>query len=123
MLAGVEPIRRRPGPVLLILVAFGKRPKLVAAVIEPLPIVLSRRRKVLPLVFWIHKQIRMAGKRDLHEAPAELRHDGQPHPIVREFFRFPSFEIRGAKLALMMRCGKCAAAKSNHWSSEPHSGR
>src|SRR5438270_3632772 len=96
--AVIEWIRIRSGPMLLVLCALGHRPDFVAAVIDPATFGFGRRN-VLAFVTRIDEEVRMAVKGHLHEAASELRHDGEPYPIIPNFLGFPCFESRGANLA------------------------
>src|SRR5260221_2496511 len=82
--------------MLLILLALRHWPDFVAAIIDPAALYyFAGRRNVLPLVLRIHEQIGVARKCDLHHAPAELRHDRDPHPRIAQLFRAPSVKLLG----------------------------
>src|SRR5205807_221550 len=77
-------------PMLLILVALGQQPKLIATVVEPLVV---RRLHVLSCEFRIDEQIIMPVEAYLHEASAILRHDNELHPPIGNLLCFPPFVI------------------------------
>ena len=79
-------------PMLLIFIPFGQRPKLVAAVVEPLAWV---RRQVFSFVLGIDEQKWMAAENHLHQPSAILGNDDQLHPPVGHLLRVPALVIRG----------------------------
>src|SRR5260221_13641413 len=82
--------------MLLILLALRHWPDFVAAIIDPAALYyFAGRRNVFPLVLRIHEQIGVARKCDLHHAPAELRHDRDPHPRIAQLFRAPAANLLG----------------------------
>ena len=74
--AVIQHIRDRPSPMLVVAMAFWERPEFVTSVVNPLAHFRGCAwRKVLALVFGIHKKVVVTVEADLHEPAAELRHD------------------------------------------------
>src|SRR3984893_13610659 len=102
--AVIELIRKWSRPLSLAM-AFGKRPKLVAAVVEPFAFfAVLGWRKLLALVLGIHEQVAMSAEFNLHEPAAKLRHHRKPYPVINQLFAFPPFE--GCKLSTTRRMGR-----------------
>src|SRR5581483_3179063 len=95
-------------PVLIVLRSLRQRPQLVSTVVEPVS-VSFRRRNVFAPVLRIYEQIRMRTKPYLHQASAQLRHQGKRHPFVADLLRTPTFKVNGASLAGAMLAGGCVA--------------
>ena len=90
--AVIELIRKWSRPLSLFM-ALGKRPKLVAAVVEPLALLAALRwRKILALVLRIHEQVAMSAEFNLHEPAAKLRHYRKPYPVINQLLASPPFE-------------------------------
>src|SRR5215470_8235840 len=66
IVAIIERVGNRTGPMLIVLGSFWHGPDFIAPVVEPLERLL-RWRKVLPSIFWIDEEERMACKRHLHQ--------------------------------------------------------
>src|ERR1700730_8805348 len=90
--AVIELIRKGSRPLSLAM-ALWKRPKLVAAVIEPFAFLAALRwRKILALVLRIHEQVAMSAEFNLHEPAAKLRHYRKPHPVIHQLLASPPFK-------------------------------
>src|SRR6267378_5604225 len=102
--AVIELVRKWSRPLSLAM-AFGKRPKLVAAVVEPFAFFAALGgRKILALVLRIHEQVVMSAEFNLHEPAAKLRHYRKPYPVINQLFAFPPFE--GCRLHPARRMGR-----------------
>src|SRR5882762_8197377 len=99
----IELIRKWSRPLSLAM-AFGKWPKLVAAVVEPFAFFAALGgRKILALVLRIHEQVAMSAEFNLHQPAAKLRHYRKPYPVINQLFAFPPFE--GCRLHTTRRMG------------------
>src|SRR6185295_10290224 len=77
-------------PMLLVVVPFGQKPELVAAVVEPLVL---RRRPVLSCEPWIDEKVGMSVEAHLHQTSAILRDDDELNPLVGDLLRLPPFVV------------------------------
>ena len=108
---GKRPVVKHVGvahPMLFVVVSFGQKPELVAAIVEPLA---RARRQILARKLGIHEEIGMSGETHLHEAPAILRHHDQLHPSIGELLRVPALVIHGFDAAICAFRRICLTAR------------
>src|SRR5258708_17155499 len=88
--------------------ALGKRPKLVAAVVEPFAFLTALGwRKIHALVLGIHEQVAMSAEFNLHEPAAKLRHYRKPYPVINQLLAFPPGEGCRLRTTRCMGCRRC----------------
>ncbi len=83
-------------PMLFVVVALGKKPNFVAAIVEPLA---RTGRQVLTRELGINEQVRMSGEGHLDQTPAVLRQHDELQPAVGKLLRVPTLVIHGLYLA------------------------